>query len=79
MFFGGGFWQPTSKMFMGMYMIHLVLIDYNIAQSYALQYLDNFVLQNYALADLVFTFLIAYVFVACFELPFSIMAKKFLW
>jgi len=38
MFFGGSFWSPLSRMFLGMYMIHLMLIQYNIAQSFSFQY-----------------------------------------
>lgn len=78
-FFGGHFWQPTSRMFIGMYVMHLAVIQYNIAQSYALQYLDNFVMQNYALADIFFIFIFSYLFVACYELPFVVLTKKFLW
>lgn len=79
MFFGGSFWSPLSRLFFGMYMIHLCLIQYNIAQSYSIQYLDAFVIQNYMFADLFFGFLLAIVFVSLFEMPFSRQGKKVLF
>ena len=79
MFFGGSFWAPMSRMFLGMYIIHLALIQYNIAQSYAFQYLDNFVIQNYMFADLALGFLLAILFCSLFEMPFTRLSKALLW
>lgn len=79
MFFGGSFWSPLSRMYISMYVIQMLLIQYNIAQSYAFQYLDNFVIQNYMFADLFFSFLLAILFACLIEVPFSRFVKKVCW
>jgi hypothetical protein len=79
MFLGGSFWSPLSRMFISMYVIQMLLIQYNIAQSYAFQYLDNFVIQNYIFADLFFSFLLAILFASLIEIPFSRFVKKVCW
>lgn len=79
MFFGGSFWSPMSRMFISMYIIQMLLIQYNMAQSYAFQYLDNFVIQNYMFADLFFSFLLAIAFCSLIEVPFSRFVKKVCW
>lgn len=79
MFLGGSFWTPMSRMFYGMYMIHMLLINYNLAQSYAFQYMDNLVIQNYVFADLFFSFILSYILVAMIEMPFYRLTKKLIW
>merc|ERR1712194_108982 len=79
MFFGGSFWTPLSRMLISMYIIQMLLIQYNIAQSYAFQYLDNFVIQNYMFADLFFSFLLAIVFCCLIEAPFARFVRKVCW
>ena len=71
MFFGGSFWAPLSRLVIGFYIIHMALIQYNIAQSWSNQYIDSFVIQNFMFADLFFGFLLAILFVCSIELPIS--------
>lgn len=71
MFFGGSFWAPLSRLVIGFYIIHMALIQYNIAQSWSNQYIDSFVIQNFMFADLFFGFLLSIVFVCSIELPIS--------
>lgn len=79
MFFGGSFWSPLARMTIGFYIIHMFLIQYNIAQSYAFQYLDNFVIQNYMFADLFFGFLLSLLFCTVIEMPITRFCKKLMW
>jgi len=79
MFFGGSFWAPLSRLVIGYYIIHMALIQYNIAQSWSNQYIDSFVIQNFMFADLFFGFLLSILFVSSIEMPISRLSKSLLY